>query len=70
MDLFAYRDDSTFLLRVLFQPGGDCWMVMGALWNKEAVTAKQMAEKMTFHGYELSDYEVALQATVEIGWAR
>jgi hypothetical protein len=70
MDLFAYRDDSHLsAARPHFNQAGIVWMVLGALWNKEAVTAKQMAEKMTFRGYEVSDYEVALQAAVEVGWA-
>ncbi len=70
MDLFAYRDDSHLSAsRPHFNQAGIVWMVLGALWNKEAVTAKQMAEKMTFRGYEVSDYEVALQAAVEVGWA-
>jgi len=68
--LFAYRDDAHLSAsRPHFNQAGIAWMVLGALWNKDAVTAKQMAEKMTFRGYEVSDYEVALQATVEIGWA-
>ncbi len=70
LDLFAYRDDSHLSAsRPHFNQAGIVWMVLGALWNRDAVTAKQMAEKMTFRGYEVSDYEVALQATVEIGWA-
>jgi helix-turn-helix protein len=70
MDLFAYRDDSHLSAsRPHFNQAGIVWIVLGALWHKEAVTAKQMAEKMTFRGYEVSDYEVALQAAVEIGWA-
>jgi hypothetical protein len=70
MDLFAYRDDSHLSAsRPHFNQAGIVWLVLGALWNKEAVTAKQMAEKMTFRGYEVSDYEVALQAAVEVSWA-
>jgi hypothetical protein len=70
MDLFAYRDDSHLSAsRPHFNQAGIVWLVLGALWNKDAVNAKQMAEKMTFRGYEVSDYEVALQAAVEIGWA-
>ena len=70
MDLFAYRDDSHLSAsRPHFNQAGIVWIVLGALWNQEAVTAKQMAEKMMFRGYELSDYEVALQAAVEVGWA-
>jgi hypothetical protein len=70
MDLFAYRDDSHLSAsRPHFNQAGIVWIVLGALWNQDAVTAKQMAEKMTFRGYEVSDYEVATQAAVEIGWA-
>jgi len=70
MDLFAYRDDShLFAAHPHFNEAGIVWIVLGALWNKDAVTAKQMAEKMTFRGYEVSDYEVAIQAAVEVGWA-
>ena len=70
LDLFAYRDDSHLAAsRPHFNQAGIVWMVLGGLWNKDAVTAKQMAEKMTFRGYEASDYEVALQAALEIGWA-
>jgi hypothetical protein len=70
MDLFAYRDDSHLSAsRPHFNQAGIVWMFLGALWNKDAVTARQVAEKMAFRGYEVSDYEVALQATVEIGWA-
>jgi len=70
MDLFAYRDDSHLSAsRPHFNQAGIIWLVLGALWSRETVTARQMAEKMTFRGYEVSDYEVALQAAVEIGWA-
>jgi hypothetical protein len=70
MDLFAYRDDSHLsAARPHFNRAGIIWIVIGALWNKEAITAEQMAEKMASRGYEESDYEVALQAAIEIGWA-
>ena len=70
MDLFAYRDDSHLSASLPhFNQAGIVWIALGALWNKDAVTAKQMAEKMTFRGYEISDYEVAMQAAVEVGWA-
>lgn len=69
MDLFAYRDDSHLSAsRPYFNQAGIVWIVLGALWHEDAVTAEQMTEKMSFRGYEVSDYEVALQAAVEIGW--
>ena len=69
LDLFSYRDDSHLSAsRPHFNQAGIVWMVLGALWDGDAVTAKIMAEKMTLRGYEVSDYEVAIQAAVEIGW--
>lgn len=69
MDLFAYRDDSHLSAsRPHFNQAGIVWIVLGALWKKDAVTARQMAEKLAFRGYEISDYEIALQAAVEVGW--
>jgi hypothetical protein len=71
MDLFAYRDDSHLSAsRPHFNEAGIVWLVLGSLWNGDAVNAEQMAEKMEIRGYEVEDYEVALQAAVEIGWAQ
>jgi len=70
MDLFAYRDDSHITAsHPHFGQAGIIWSVLGSLWNGNASTAEQMAKAMSFRGYEASDYEVALQAAVEIGWA-
>lgn len=70
MDLYAYRDDSHLsAARPHFNQAGIVWIVLGSLWKGEAVNAQQIAEKMAFHGYEAEDYEIALQAAVEIGWA-
>jgi hypothetical protein len=69
MDLFAFRDDSHLTAaRPHFGQAGIVWDVLGAISNGSAVNAGQMAEKMSFRGYEETDYEVAIQATVEIGW--
>ena len=45
------------------------WSVLGSLWTGEAVTAKQMAERLAFRGYEVDDYEVAIEAAIGVGWA-
>jgi len=69
MDLFAYRDDSHLsAARPHFNEAGIVWIVLGALWKGEAINAEQMAEKMAFRGYEVDDYEIAIQAAVEVGW--
>jgi hypothetical protein len=69
MDLFAYRDDSHLSAsRPYFNEAGIVWIVLGALWNGEAVNAVQMAEKMAFRGFDVEDYEIAVQAAMELGW--
>ena len=69
MGLFAYRDDCHLsVARPYFGQAGIAWSVLGSVWNGDAVTAEQMAESMEFRGYDVSDYEVAIQAAVEIGW--
>ena len=70
MDLFAYRDDSHLSAsRPHFNQAGIVWSVLGSLWTSEAVTAKQMAERLAFRGYEVDDYEVAIEAAIGVGWA-
>lgn len=70
MDLFAYRDDSHLsAARPHFNQAGIVWSVLGSLWTGVAVTAEQMAERVTFRGYEINDYKVAIEAAVGVGWA-
>ena len=70
MDLFAYRDDSHLSAsRPHFNQAGIVWSVLGSLWSGDAVTAEQMAEKLAFRGYEIDDYEVAIEAAIGVGWA-
>ena len=70
MDLFAYRDDSHLTAsHPHFNDAGIVWLVLGSLWNGEASNAEQMADKMIFRGYEEEEYEIAIQAAVELGWA-
>jgi hypothetical protein len=69
MDLFAYRDDSHLsAAHPHFGHAGIVWDVLGSICNGSAVNAEQMTERMSFRGYEEGDYEVAIQAAVEIGW--
>ncbi|MBN2117912.1 MAG: hypothetical protein JW730_15150 [Anaerolineales bacterium] len=70
MDMYAYRDDSHLsAARPHFNQAGIVWLVLGSLWKGDAVNAGQMAEIMSFRGYEVEDYEIAVQAAVEVGWA-
>jgi hypothetical protein len=69
MDLYAYRDDSHLsAARPHFGQAGIVWNVLGLIWDGTAVNSKQLAEVMSFRGYTESDYEVAIQAAVQIGW--
>ena len=70
MDIFAYRDDSHIAAaHPHFGQAGIVWNVLGSLWRKETVTAEQLAESLSFRAYEVDDYEVALKAAAQIGWA-
>ncbi len=70
MDLYAYRDDSHLsAARPHFNAAGIVWLVLGSLAKGNAVNAEQMAESMPFRGYEVEDYEIAIEAAVEVDWA-
>lgn len=70
MDIFAYRDDSHISAsHPHFGQAGIIWNVLGALWKNDTVNAEQIADSMTFRGYEAHEYDVALQAAAQIGWA-
>jgi hypothetical protein len=69
MDLFAYRDDSHLsAARPHFGQAGIVWNVLGSISSGNAVNALEMVERMAFRGYEPTDYDVAIQAAIEIGW--
>lgn len=69
MDLYAYRDDSHLsAARPHFHEAGIVWLVLGTLWKGDASNAEQIAETMPFRGYEVEEYEVALEAAAEVGW--
>jgi len=69
MDLFAYRDDSHLsAARPHFNQAGIAWLVLNAASESDSVNAAKIAENTSFRGYEVDDYQVALQAAKEIGW--
>ena len=70
MDIYAYRDDSHLsAARPHFNEAGIVWIVLGTLVGSQDVTAQQITEKMEFRGYDPFDYQIALDAAVEVGWA-
>jgi DNA-binding PadR family transcriptional regulator len=69
MDLFAYHDDAHLsAARPHFNQAGIVWTVLGAVATGSAVTAEQMAETMSFRGYETYEYEAAIKAAIQVGW--
>ena len=69
LDLYAYRDDAHLsAARPYFGEAGIVWNVFSSVCDGQAVTAEQIAERMSFRGYEVSDYKAALRATVQAGW--
>jgi hypothetical protein len=70
MDLYAYRDDCHYAAsHPHFGRGGIVWSVLGSLWKNETVNAEKIAESTLFRGYDTSQYEIALQAAAQLGWA-
>ena len=71
MDLYAYRDDCHYAAaHPHFGRAGIIWLVLGSLWKNTTITAEQLAESLSSRGYEINQYEVALEAAVQIGWAQ
>jgi hypothetical protein len=69
MDLYAYRDDSHLAAaRPYFGEVGIVWNAFVSVCNGQAVTAQQIAESLTFRGYEAENYTAALVAAVDAGW--
>jgi len=70
MDIYAYRDDSHLAAaRPYFNDAGIVWLVLGSITAGKDVTPQQIAESLEFRGYEAFDYQIALEAAVEVGWA-
>lgn len=70
MDLLAYRDDCHLAAsHSYFGRAGIIWSVLGSLSRNGQVTGGQVAESHAFRGYDAGDYEVALEAAAQIGWA-
>lgn len=69
MDVFAYHDDAHLAAaRPHFNHAGIVWSVLGSVATGSAVTAEQMAETMSFRGYETDEYEVAIKAAIGVDW--
>ena len=69
LDLYAYRDDSHLsAARPYFGDAGIVWNAFSSVCDGQAVTAEQIAEQMSFRGFDVADYRAALRAAVGAGW--
>jgi hypothetical protein len=69
MDILAYHDDAHFAAaHPHFNQAGIVWSVLGSVATGSAVTVEQMAEVMSFRGYDADDFEVAVKAAIGVGW--
>lgn len=63
-----YRDDCHVASWKPLDLPGYHWEALTFIWQDQAHTAAELAEKLTFRGYEESDYTEALAKLVELGW--
>ncbi|MEJ2757867.1 MAG: hypothetical protein P8046_05220 [Anaerolineales bacterium] len=66
--LGAYRDDSHIAAWKPYELPGHVWETFTFVWQDEAHTPAELAEKLPFRGYTEEDYTQALAQLVERGW--
>ncbi len=64
----SYRDDCHIAAWKPVGLPGYVWEAFTFLWQDEAHTAAELAEKLPFRNYEESDYAEALDKLAELGW--
>lgn len=66
--LGAYRDDSHIAAWKPYQLPGYVWESLTFVWQDQAHTAAELAEKLAFRGYTEENYAQALAQLAERGW--
>jgi len=69
ISLGSYRDDCHISAWRELEVLGYVFETLTFLWNEEAKTAAELAEKLPFRNYQEEDYADALEKLVECGWA-
>ncbi len=67
-DLFAFRDDAHISAWRLHEDQGYIWEAFTYVWNDDANTAAELAERLSHRGFTESDYSSALKELVTRGW--
>lgn len=68
VDLFAFRDDAHVAAWKAHEDKGYLWEAFTYVWNDEANTAAELAERLIYRGYSESDYKSALEELAARGW--
>ncbi len=68
MDLFGYRDDSHISAWRPWGVPGPAWNAFTLLWQGEATSPTQIAERAAFRGYVVDEYAHAIQTLLTRGW--
>ena len=68
LDLYAYRDDAHIAAWQPYGASGQEWEAFSMVWQGDAATASELAEKLPYRNYDQESYEQALESLVARGW--
>ena len=68
LDLIAYRDDAHIAAWQPYGASGQEWEAFTMVWQGDAATAAELAEKLPYRNYDEDAYEKALLSLVARGW--
>jgi hypothetical protein len=68
LDLFSYRDDVHIAAWQPYGASGQEWEAFTMIWQGDAATAAELAEKLSHRRYDEDAYDQALQNLVAWGW--
>ena len=68
LNLFSYRDDAHIAAWQPYGVGGQEWEAFTIVWQGDATTAAELAEKLPYRRYDKESYEQALGSLVARGW--
>ena len=68
LDLFSYRDDSHIAAWQPYGTSGHEWEAFSMVWEGDAASAAELAEKLPYRHYDEAAYDEALQSLVTRGW--
>jgi hypothetical protein len=68
LDLIAYRDDAHIAAWQPYGASGQEWEAFSMVWQGDAATAAELAEKLPYRNYDEDAYEEALQGLAARGW--